>query len=155
MAFGLSGLTTQTFMVGADATVAWVDNREGTPNAVDYFLTARVQCRAGEGACPDTMVSRNGQQCMNDVRSNSIAGASGITTSNASSSQDPSHQVSNEIMKEYFGHARIYKVKLMSVHPNYSWLDDNPGCDYNFLENEQMSCKSPYVTSTLVRNSYR
>ena len=74
MAFGLSGLTTSTFMVGADATVAWVDNREGTPNAVDYFLTSRVQCRAGEGACPDTMVTRNGQRCTNDVRNTSIAG---------------------------------------------------------------------------------
>ena len=31
-----------TFMVGADATVAWV-NSMGMPNAVDYFLTARVQ----------------------------------------------------------------------------------------------------------------
>ena len=50
MAFGLSGRTDQTFMVGADATVAWVDNREGTPNAVDYFLTERVQVRKrGEG----------------------------------------------------------------------------------------------------------
>ena len=74
MAFGLSGLTTQTFMIGADATVAWVDNRDGTPNAVDYFLTQRVQCRAGEGACPDTMVTRNNEQCTNDVRSGSVAG---------------------------------------------------------------------------------
>ncbi len=74
MAFGLSGRTTGTFMIGADATVAWVDNREGTPNAVDYFLTQRVQCRAGEGVCPDTMVTRNGSQCTNDVRSDSIAG---------------------------------------------------------------------------------
>lgn len=43
MAFGLSGRTTSTFMVGADATVAWVDGTTSMPNAVDYFLTQRVQ----------------------------------------------------------------------------------------------------------------
>lgn len=74
MAFGLSGRTTDTFMIGADVTVTWVDNREGMPNAVDYYLTQRVQCRAGEGACPDTLVTRNGRQCTDDVRSGSIAG---------------------------------------------------------------------------------
>ena len=43
MAFGLSGSNASTAMVGADATVAWVDNADGSPNAVDYFITARVQ----------------------------------------------------------------------------------------------------------------
>ena len=74
MAFGLSGRTTETFMIGADVTVAWVDNSNGTPNAVDYFLTQRVQCRSGEGACPDTMVIRDNRHCTNDVRSDSVAG---------------------------------------------------------------------------------
>lgn len=43
MAFGLSGRTELTSMIGADATVAWVDSSTGMPNAVDYFLTQRVQ----------------------------------------------------------------------------------------------------------------
>ena len=43
MAFGLSGSSSFTFMVGADATVTWVDSAMGMPNAVDYFLTERVQ----------------------------------------------------------------------------------------------------------------
>jgi hypothetical protein len=43
MAFGLSGRSDATFMVGADATVAWVDGSSGMPNAVDYILTGRIQ----------------------------------------------------------------------------------------------------------------
>ena len=43
MAFGLSGRTDSTAMVGADATIAWVDNADGSPNAVDYYITARTQ----------------------------------------------------------------------------------------------------------------
>lgn len=49
MAFGLSGRSDTTFMVGADATVAWVDSTTGMPNAEDYFLTQRVQ--VGIAAC--------------------------------------------------------------------------------------------------------
>lgn len=81
MAFGLSGNPDSTFMIGADATVAWVDNAMGMPNAVDYYNTARVQCRGGQGACPDTMVTINGQNpCSNNVRSDSIVG--GIRNNN-------------------------------------------------------------------------
>ncbi len=43
MGFGLSGSNSSTFMVGADATIAWVDNLEGTPNAEDYHLSGRFQ----------------------------------------------------------------------------------------------------------------
>ena len=43
MAFGLSGRRDMTFMVGADATVAWVNTQTGQANAVDYYLTGRDQ----------------------------------------------------------------------------------------------------------------
>ena len=43
MAFGLSASSEATFMIGADATVAWVDSNTGMPNAVDYILTQRIQ----------------------------------------------------------------------------------------------------------------
>lgn len=43
MGFGLSGNSNRTNMVGADATIAWVDNADGTPNAKDYYLTERTQ----------------------------------------------------------------------------------------------------------------
>ena len=43
MGFGVSGDASATFMVGADVTIAWLDNRDGQPNAVDYFITGRAQ----------------------------------------------------------------------------------------------------------------
>ena len=41
MAFGISGSTTSTNMVGADVVVTWI-NDDG-PNAIDYYLTSRQQ----------------------------------------------------------------------------------------------------------------
>ena len=41
MAFGISGSTTSTNMVGADVVVTWI-NSNG-PSAVDYYLTERQQ----------------------------------------------------------------------------------------------------------------
>ena len=43
MGFGLSGSNGTTAMIGADVTIAWLDNNLGVPNAIDYYLTARVQ----------------------------------------------------------------------------------------------------------------
>ncbi len=43
MGFGLSGRSDSTFMVGADATITWVDSTTGSPNAVDYYITGRSQ----------------------------------------------------------------------------------------------------------------
>ena len=43
MGFGLSGRNDSTFMVGADATIAWVDNSDGSVSAVDYYLSGRFQ----------------------------------------------------------------------------------------------------------------
>ena len=45
MGFGLSGNPTVTNMIGADATIVWVDNTDGSVNAVDYHLNARTQVR--------------------------------------------------------------------------------------------------------------
>ena len=45
MGFGLSGSTVRTDMVGADASIAWVDSAAGTPNAQDYYLSARSPVR--------------------------------------------------------------------------------------------------------------
>lgn len=42
MAFGLSADPTRTLMLGADATVAWID-RTGTANAQDYHLSSYIQ----------------------------------------------------------------------------------------------------------------
>ena len=42
MGFGLSRNTTATVMLGADATIAWVDTNLG-PRAVDYYLSGYVQ----------------------------------------------------------------------------------------------------------------
>ena len=41
MAFGISGSSTSTNMVGADVVVTWINN-DG-PSAVDYYLTDRQQ----------------------------------------------------------------------------------------------------------------
>ena len=41
MAFGISGSTTSTNMVGADVVVTWINN-DG-PRAVDYYLIDRQQ----------------------------------------------------------------------------------------------------------------
>jgi hypothetical protein len=42
LGFGLSGSDTQTLMLGADATIAWVDEN-GMAQAQDYFLENYVQ----------------------------------------------------------------------------------------------------------------
>ena len=44
LGFGLSGSTTSTLMLGADATIAWVDGN-GMAQARDYFLSGYVQVR--------------------------------------------------------------------------------------------------------------
>ena len=42
MAFGLSADPARTLMLGADATVAWID-RMGGANAQDYHLSSYIQ----------------------------------------------------------------------------------------------------------------
>ena len=49
MGFGLSGNPKETYMVGSDVTIAWLDNQNGQPNAVDYFINGRAQVRREEG----------------------------------------------------------------------------------------------------------
>ena len=43
MGFGISGRDSSTYMVGADATIAWLDKTTGRPDAVDYHLAGRFQ----------------------------------------------------------------------------------------------------------------
>ncbi|XP_054758503.2 protein Skeletor, isoforms B/C-like [Lytechinus pictus] len=59
-AFGLSGSTTGTQMIGGDVVVTFMDNQ--TPRAVDYYLKSQAQCtpQNGDGACPDTISSEQG-----------------------------------------------------------------------------------------------
>ncbi|XP_071827126.1 uncharacterized protein [Apostichopus japonicus] len=58
MAFGVSGSSVETSMVGSDVTVAWISAATGQPMVVDYFLQAYSPCLAasGVGACPDDRV---------------------------------------------------------------------------------------------------
>ncbi len=42
MGFGVSGSSSSTRMLGADATIAWVDIDDG-PQAVDYHLSGLTQ----------------------------------------------------------------------------------------------------------------
>ena len=55
MGFGLSGATDRTSMLGADATIAYVDDDTG-PTAVDYYLSGYVQVTA------KTNISVGGEQ---------------------------------------------------------------------------------------------
>lgn len=57
MAFGLSGDSSRSKMVGGDVTVAWVDKDTLKGHAYDYFLDAKSQCSGGRGSCPDENIS--------------------------------------------------------------------------------------------------
>ncbi|XP_071955151.1 protein Skeletor, isoforms B/C-like [Antedon mediterranea] len=67
MAFGISGSTTSTSMVGSDVAVTWFDGQ--TAQAVDYNINAYSQCSSGIGACPD--------QSSSNVGINDLTGISG------------------------------------------------------------------------------
>lgn len=58
VAFGLSGSTTGTLMVGGDVVVTFKDDMENA-YAIDYYLEGQAQCspQNGGGACPDTISS--------------------------------------------------------------------------------------------------
>lgn len=53
MAFGVSGVTDRTQMIGGDAVVAWVDRDTLQGHAQDYYLDAKSQCAGTHGSCPD------------------------------------------------------------------------------------------------------
>ncbi|KAE8752192.1 Skeletor [Frankliniella occidentalis] len=59
MAFGLSGDSKKSVMVGGDVVVAWVDKNTLKGTAVDYILDAKSQCSGTRGSCPDTRVKDN------------------------------------------------------------------------------------------------
>ncbi|XP_068237883.1 protein Skeletor, isoforms B/C isoform X1 [Palaemon carinicauda] len=64
MAFGASGTSSRSVMVGGDVVVAWLDQATGRGEAKDYALTAKAQCQGGRGACPDDKI----QGSNNNVR---------------------------------------------------------------------------------------
>ncbi|CAD5121183.1 DgyrCDS9717 [Dimorphilus gyrociliatus] len=51
IAFGISGSSTGTQMVGGDVVAVYMDN--GNARAIDYYLSSKAQCSAGKGVCPD------------------------------------------------------------------------------------------------------
>ncbi|KAK3915805.1 Protein Skeletor, isoforms D/E, partial [Frankliniella fusca] len=59
MAFGLSGDSKKSVMIGGDVVVAWVDKNTLKGTAVDYILDAKSQCSGTRGSCPDTRIKDN------------------------------------------------------------------------------------------------
>ncbi|PZC78207.1 hypothetical protein B5X24_HaOG202458 [Helicoverpa armigera] len=59
MAFGVSGDSVHTQMVGGDAAVAWVDKMTLKGYADDYYLDAKSQCAGVRGSCPDERLVEN------------------------------------------------------------------------------------------------
>eukprot|EP00178_Gracilaria_changii_P018234 TRINITY_DN51_c0_g1_i1.p1 TRINITY_DN51_c0_g1~~TRINITY_DN51_c0_g1_i1.p1 ORF type:complete len:1114 (-),score=142.54 TRINITY_DN51_c0_g1_i1:4233-7574(-) len=55
MGFGVSGSDQGTVMVGSDVAIAFMQGEEFF--AVDYHMSRRSQCAAGEGVCPDEVRS--------------------------------------------------------------------------------------------------
>ena len=51
MAFGLSGSTTRTAMVGSDVAVTWIPEGQSQAKAVDYYLNAYQQVSHGFKSC--------------------------------------------------------------------------------------------------------
>lgn len=49
MAFGLSGESGRSSMVGGDIVVAFYDAEYGTFKAVDYYMSATAQCDGKNG----------------------------------------------------------------------------------------------------------
>lgn len=63
MAFGLSGRSDRSAMVGADTTIVFYNSETKKAEVVDYIITAKSQCapQSSSGACPDTYIA-GGQQ---------------------------------------------------------------------------------------------
>uniref|UniRef100_A0A2A4IWG9 DOMON domain-containing protein n=1 Tax=Heliothis virescens TaxID=7102 RepID=A0A2A4IWG9_HELVI len=59
MAFGVSGDSVHTQMVGGDVAVAWVDKTTLKGFADDYYLDAKSQCAGVRGSCPDERLVEN------------------------------------------------------------------------------------------------
>ncbi|XP_071827063.1 protein Skeletor, isoforms B/C-like [Apostichopus japonicus] len=57
LAFGISGSSSATLMMGSDVAVVWFDPSDSQPRAVDYHLNDYSQCipEEGIGACPDNI----------------------------------------------------------------------------------------------------
>ena len=59
MAFGISGDTKKSQMVGADVAIGWLDQSTGKGFVHDHFIDARRPCSGANGVCQDTLSSVN------------------------------------------------------------------------------------------------
>eukprot|EP00934_Nitzschia_sp_Nitz4_P009271 Nitzschia sp. Nitz4//scaffold34_size148208//9904//13263//NITZ4_002957-RA/size148208-augustus-gene-0.67-mRNA-1//-1//CDS//3329548726//9261//frame0 len=75
MAFGISGSSTRTQMVGADVVITDIPTSTGEPRARDYFMDAQAQCSGISGVCPDD----NYSEYVNDISNVSGEKDSGLT----------------------------------------------------------------------------
>ena len=58
VAFGPSGDSKRTRMIGADVAVGWLDRASGKGFVHDHYMTSKSACTAGKGVCQDTQSSR-------------------------------------------------------------------------------------------------
>ncbi|XP_059489504.1 protein Skeletor, isoforms B/C [Neocloeon triangulifer] len=56
MAFGISGESGKSEMIGSDVVVAFYDKDQKEFRAVDYHITKYAQCDGAEGVCPDERI---------------------------------------------------------------------------------------------------
>merc|ERR1712241_1314433 len=75
MAFGLSGESDRSRMVGGDVTVAWMDHESGKGYADDYYLDSKSQCAGRRGSCPDSNIplGKNDVKLLNSAVINEFA----------------------------------------------------------------------------------
>lgn len=58
VAFGPSGDSKRTRMIGADVAVGWLDRESGKGFVHDHYMTSKSACTAGKGVCQDTQSAR-------------------------------------------------------------------------------------------------
>lgn len=75
MAFGISGESGRSSMVGGDIVVAFYDADSRAFRAVDYYMSATAQCDGKNGVCPDERIGGR-----NDVVLASGDRKNGVTT---------------------------------------------------------------------------
>jgi len=87
MAFGLSGDSQSSVMVGGDVVVAWLEHETGRGFAHDYYLQQKAQCAGGKGSCPDNKI-RGGKNSVRLLNAALINGFSMLTFQRPLSASD-------------------------------------------------------------------
>lgn len=73
IAFGLSGASNKSQMVGGDVTIAFYDSNSLTFRAVDYYMSHTAQCDGKSGVCPDERIGgRNDVTLITGERNNGV-----------------------------------------------------------------------------------